>query len=161
MLRFSIQVSGEGMNGAMSKLAGVAGIVETTTSDHFPDTREGGDHPRAARYVVIETETPAGAPKIRDEIQEALPNHSVGEFRLIRESSAQAADGPLRGHQDLGAYERPGGSWEREVVWTEGPGTNQRHLYEFTGNVSQGPGGGEPVYAFVRTLGPDEPTPRH
>jgi hypothetical protein len=65
--------------------------------------------------------------------------------------------GPLDGHLGL-TVERKGRDWPSEVVWTTGPGPDERHLYRFI-TVSEGTEGGVPVYRFDRTLEPDEPDP--
>lgn len=71
---------------------------------------------------------------------------------------AFAEGGPLGGRLNL-TVERGerghSGGWPAEVVWTSGPGSEERHLYRFK-LVSMGPSGGSPVYEFVRTLAADE-----
>jgi hypothetical protein len=67
------------------------------------------------------------------------------------EHEAIAEGGPFQGSLNVKVECPPGGDWPRQVVWTTGPGPDQRHLYRFK-TVSVSLFGGVPVYEFVKTL---------
>jgi hypothetical protein len=69
--------------------------------------------------------------------------------------SAEAHNGPLEGNPNLTARELPTG-WESPIVWRDGPA---RHLYRWMTMANTRWEGAKPVYAFIRTLEPEEPTP--